>query len=225
MIVTCPSCFSRFSLDNNILPPRGRKVRCSKCKNEWHQEHPDFSFTTAKKEEINIDKFIKDPGEGKLGIPTKALIIQYIPKIVFFFIGVIMLSFTMLIFYRDNLGLTAKFEGFYDSIGYSNTTSMKFADLTIQKTLTTNGNFLVFSGNMINDSNKPVDAVFLRVTIKDRNNNELVKQIFPYTGAKYIEPGESIDIKFPMKIWFNPELMNFVELDIASKLEFAIGLR
>lgn len=226
MIVTCPSCFSRFSLDNTMLPPRGRRVRCGKCKHEWHQEHPDFSFTVTKKDEINIDKFIKDIPESKLSTPTKAIIIQYIPRVVFLCLGLITLAFTLLVFYRDELGeVSAKFNSFYDAIGYTDTKSMKFCDLNIQRIFTTQGNYLLFNGMMINASNNPVESVFLRVSVKDENNRELVKQIFPYTGGRPIAPGEKLDIKFPVKIWFNPELINFVEVDIASKLEFAIGLR
>lgn len=37
MIVSCPSCSVRFSLDESALGPEGRKVRCSKCSNVWVQ--------------------------------------------------------------------------------------------------------------------------------------------------------------------------------------------
>jgi predicted Zn finger-like uncharacterized protein len=37
MILTCPQCGSRFSLDAALLAPNGRKVRCAACKHTWHQ--------------------------------------------------------------------------------------------------------------------------------------------------------------------------------------------
>ena len=37
MIVTCPSCETSFAVDESLLGPRGRKVRCSECANRWHQ--------------------------------------------------------------------------------------------------------------------------------------------------------------------------------------------
>lgn len=241
MIITCPSCTSMFSLDDSLISPRGRKLKCAKCKHVWHHEHPNYQFSSMiaskdepakpenakqnKQDEINIDKFIKDIPETKVSTPTKALVLLYLPKVVFFAITAIMLTFTSLIFFRNELGLVGKMQPFYDSIGYHDTTMMKISDLNIQKTFTTQGNFLLFSGSITNSSEKNLESLYLRVVIRDRNNNELVKQIFPYTGAKSIAPNEKIDIKFPMKIWFNPDLMNFVEVDIASKLEFALGLR
>ena len=37
MIVTCPSCETSFAVDESLLGPRGRKVRCGECAHRWHQ--------------------------------------------------------------------------------------------------------------------------------------------------------------------------------------------
>lgn len=37
MIITCPSCQARFNVDEDKLGLAGRRVRCSKCGNAWHQ--------------------------------------------------------------------------------------------------------------------------------------------------------------------------------------------
>ncbi|MCF8470780.1 MAG: zinc-ribbon domain-containing protein [Parvibaculum sp.] len=37
MIITCPSCSSRYPVDAASFEPSGRKVRCAKCGNSWHQ--------------------------------------------------------------------------------------------------------------------------------------------------------------------------------------------
>lgn len=41
MILTCPSCQKRFVVDESVLRPAGRTVRCSRCKHTWHQAAPD----------------------------------------------------------------------------------------------------------------------------------------------------------------------------------------
>ncbi|MFZ5792573.1 MAG: MJ0042-type zinc finger domain-containing protein [Pseudomonadota bacterium] len=41
MIVTCPACATRYSMDPASLGPEGRRVRCAKCKHTWHQAPPD----------------------------------------------------------------------------------------------------------------------------------------------------------------------------------------
>jgi predicted Zn finger-like uncharacterized protein len=38
VIVSCPACATRFSLDASLLGPNGRNVRCAKCGHRWKQE-------------------------------------------------------------------------------------------------------------------------------------------------------------------------------------------
>ncbi|MEP3113310.1 zinc-ribbon domain-containing protein [Nisaea sp.] len=37
MKLTCPECSQPFSVPDNAIGPKGRKLRCSKCSHEWHQ--------------------------------------------------------------------------------------------------------------------------------------------------------------------------------------------
>lgn len=41
MIITCPSCSARYPVDAGAFAPAGRKVRCAKCGESWHQPPPD----------------------------------------------------------------------------------------------------------------------------------------------------------------------------------------
>ncbi|MGE4220180.1 MAG: zinc-ribbon domain-containing protein [Alphaproteobacteria bacterium] len=36
MILTCPSCSTKFNVKDEALLPNGRKVRCSRCAHSWH---------------------------------------------------------------------------------------------------------------------------------------------------------------------------------------------
>src|SRR5262249_47524481 len=40
MILTCPSCATRYQVDEAKFPPQGRQVRCAKCGHVWHQAGP-----------------------------------------------------------------------------------------------------------------------------------------------------------------------------------------
>lgn len=40
MIITCPSCSTRYPVDAASFAPAGRKVRCAKCGHHWHQGPP-----------------------------------------------------------------------------------------------------------------------------------------------------------------------------------------
>lgn len=37
MKLACPECSQQFSVPDNAIGPKGRKLRCSKCSHEWHQ--------------------------------------------------------------------------------------------------------------------------------------------------------------------------------------------
>ncbi len=43
MILECPNCQTRFMVPDNAIGADGRKVRCAKCKHQWHQmpDHDD----------------------------------------------------------------------------------------------------------------------------------------------------------------------------------------
>jgi predicted Zn finger-like uncharacterized protein len=49
MILTCPSCGTRYSVDAAKFPPTGRNVRCAKCGHSWHQagEAPEPAEASA----------------------------------------------------------------------------------------------------------------------------------------------------------------------------------
>ncbi|MEQ8283757.1 MAG: DUF3426 domain-containing protein [Parvibaculum sp.] len=40
MIITCPSCSTRYPVEASSFAPSGRKVRCAKCGQSWHQAPP-----------------------------------------------------------------------------------------------------------------------------------------------------------------------------------------
>ena len=40
MILTCPSCATRYSVDDGKFPAAGRQVRCAKCGHAWFQPGP-----------------------------------------------------------------------------------------------------------------------------------------------------------------------------------------
>ena len=54
MILTCPSCDTRYSIDAAKFPPAGRNVRCAKCGHSWHQagETPEPAEAIASRSEL-----------------------------------------------------------------------------------------------------------------------------------------------------------------------------
>jgi predicted Zn finger-like uncharacterized protein len=53
MIISCPACSTRYTVDPSGFLPKGRKVRCAKCGDTWHQDPPkDVAKTLDAADEV-----------------------------------------------------------------------------------------------------------------------------------------------------------------------------
>jgi predicted Zn finger-like uncharacterized protein len=48
MILTCPSCVTRYEVDGTQFPDSGRDVRCAKCGHVWHASPNDDEYAAPK---------------------------------------------------------------------------------------------------------------------------------------------------------------------------------
>ncbi len=72
MIVTCPSCMTKFKLDESRLPAKGAKVRCSRCRHVFFLAPP--SGPRMEEREEVLESFVKseaaaEPSEREPEIP------------------------------------------------------------------------------------------------------------------------------------------------------------
>ena len=107
MIITCPHCEKRFGLDSNLIPEKGRMLKCGSCDQTWFynpsttiksdisqeiepEEKP--KLTEENKETININRLKNDKieeikkssnfGVGKILSYLIVIIISFIALIV-----------------------------------------------------------------------------------------------------------------------------------------------
>ncbi|PWR25387.1 DUF3426 domain-containing protein [Zavarzinia aquatilis] len=70
MIITCPSCSTRYLLPPAALSPAGREVRCARCGNVWFQQPPDDMPHT-----VNLIEPTRSAGGAAMNVdaPTRNL--------------------------------------------------------------------------------------------------------------------------------------------------------
>ena len=81
MIIECPNCNKKFSIDKKLIPESGRKLKCSSCDHIWHYKIPltksidDLGITQDKNTNLDTnnsevekkdDEYNKEINDGNL---------------------------------------------------------------------------------------------------------------------------------------------------------------
>jgi len=78
MILSCPNCATKYTLNEAQLGLRGRTVRCAACKTTWHAERPekpiDLSFSDVKKSEKETVEDLHKVKAKKLPLKYRAIL-------------------------------------------------------------------------------------------------------------------------------------------------------
>ena len=91
MIIVCPSCRKNFDVDENLIPDKGRLLKCGSCNQTWF-----FNKNVSEQTESLIDKHAKpkknlykneniDKSVSKAPIKPGSELIKYKPKYNFTF--------------------------------------------------------------------------------------------------------------------------------------------
>ena len=67
MIIVCPSCRKNFDLDENLIPNKGRLLKCGSCNETWFFKKDENAQIKPSKEEIIGEKktYIRDRKNNK----------------------------------------------------------------------------------------------------------------------------------------------------------------
>ena len=66
MIIVCPSCRKKFDLDENLIPHKGRLLKCGSCNQTWfYNKNVEFSVKPSTKENILLPETKKKDLENK----------------------------------------------------------------------------------------------------------------------------------------------------------------
>jgi predicted Zn finger-like uncharacterized protein len=219
MILTCPSCGTRYSVDGSKFPSQGRTVRCAKCGHSWHQA-AEAAEAVTEPEVVRDTPPVVPPPEAPPGpvpdpvpepvaaSPTRA----YAPAaaveqprtplgpklaVVAGWIGlivVVLLIGASAVRYRQDIAVIwPQSAGVYSSLGLKvNASGIDFQAVTYKREIEDGQTVLSVSGTIVNTGSRelPVPQT-VRVTLSDTGNRELYHWTFKPT-ATVLKAGQSV---------------------------------
>ena len=217
MILSCPSCATRYTIDESQLGPAGRTVRCTACKTTWHAEKPeipiDLSFSDVRKpervEDLQSVKAKVLPHTYRALIEdkkrAKALTAQGLVWAGLGSVAVLILAIGF--FLRvDIVSAFPSVAGAYAMVGAKvNPSHLDFVDTATSFDRGVKGGRFVVTvkAQIRNTSDKPVPVPPVRVKLLDGNLQQFDSVLMP-AGGLIVAPGATrtlvFDVRDPMNI-------------------------
>jgi len=214
MIITCPSCNSRFVVKAEVIGEKGRTVKCAKCANKWFQEPDNEALNTAK--ETSSEPSGTEPLKEGSNVPAEAgaktpvyLKLSMAASILFLFITISVVSANSIL---------PSMSFYYNIFGIYDTTDIALYDIKAEQVESGKYNDLLVSGKIVNESDKEKYLPDLRIEIYDEKNGKIKTVTLDSEGAA-MQPGEKIN--FENRIPRIPNDSSVVIFDIGNKLDLA----
>ena len=216
MILTCPSCDTRYSVDGSKFPAQGRTVRCAKCSHSWHQAG-EAAETEVAAVPAPVDPSPQDQPQPSVAdapmsdsMPassTRAFAPAAVatepraplgPKLAVVagwagLIAVVLLIAVSAVRYRQDIAVIwPQSAGVYSSLGlHVNASGIDFRQVDYRRESEDGQVVLAVSGMIVNAGSRqlPVPQT-VRVTLSDASNHEIYHWTFKPT-ATVLGPGQS----------------------------------
>lgn len=213
MILTCPSCATRYAVDGTKFPAEGRTVRCSRCGHSWHQpgEDPASVMEDVAGDLPDNDPYPVNPTHhsprdadqapgfrGGMAVPTSAPVswpmrIAVVAGWLGLIAVVVLIAVSAVRYRQDIATLWPQSAGVYSSLGLPvNTAGLDFRKVDYRRENEDGQVVLAVSGVIVNAGPRvlPVPQTVL-VTLSDVNNKELYHWTFK-PAATQLKPGQSV---------------------------------
>jgi predicted Zn finger-like uncharacterized protein len=169
MLLQCPSCSSRFLVNDALIPSKGREVRCGKCKHNWFFTPPvssdspqtdgqpnespafaafDHALATATPEQASV---MAESAGNTAQLPAIArapfsLKRALLPTAAL----VIIATLTALAVHYPEWKTLPVVGGTYRLAGFADTTGLAFSDMKVTREVTESKTRFIVAGNIIN---------------------------------------------------------------------------
>ena len=217
MILTCPSCATRYQADETKFPAAGRQVRCAKCSHVWHQAAPAPEEPLQDLAEPQITTPVQEAAPepasegfrpshiGAAPMRPRAAVASQNPRrpllpmigVVLGWIGliaVVLLIGLSAVRYRQEITVIwPQSAGVYSSLGMNvNAHGIDFVHVDYHRESEDGQVVLALAGRIVNNGTRELPVPqSVRVTLSDTSNHELYHWNFT-PEAQSLKPGQSI---------------------------------
>jgi predicted Zn finger-like uncharacterized protein len=204
MILTCPSCATRYQVDEAKFPPQGRQVRCAKCGHIWHQAGPAPApepevVVPAEEEPVRAAEPI--PSRTRAFAPAAVTEPEPPPRgamvaVAAGWVGLILVILGIgysLVRYRQEISMIwPQSAGVYAALGLKvSAHGIDFAHVDYRREAEDGQMVLAVTGNIVNSGSRELPVPqSVRVTLSDANNHELYHWSFT-PNVQTLKPGQS----------------------------------
>ncbi len=196
MILSCPNCATKYTLNESQLGVRGRTVRCAACKTTWHAERPekpiDLSFSDVKKSEKETVEDLHTVKAKKLPLKYRAILEDKKRMKALAAQGMVWggmaAAFALILalgfFLRvDIVRAFPRIAGAYAMVGMKvNGTHLVFGDKTADAAFKSGRFVVTVKAQIKNTSDKPVPVPPVRVKLLDSTLQEFNSVLMPSDG-------------------------------------------
>lgn len=223
MILQCEACNARFLLPDAAVPPEGRRVRCGKCKHEWHvasaQPQPVAAPAAPAPATPDIDALMREgkveaPAPKKEESPVLKPIGRSAPVLPVAVPGWMMASAVAMMLLLIGFSLVL-FKP--EWLGYYPSTDLSVTEVTLRKG---EKDAYVLSGRIVNKSDYVAPVPQLHIKLVDEKG--VVVKEWTHTSRKYLlQPRQHVEFVMENLDTGGAAAKEF-QLDLGNALELSL---
>jgi predicted Zn finger-like uncharacterized protein len=208
MILSCPSCSTRWFVAEDAIPPEGRDVRCASCGHQWRADGVMTLDTSAPANlrpiglsRTDVERMRLAAGRTSATQEVRAMAaarqrsrrtrvaLAAWGSVGAVFAGVLV---TAAMFRVDLVRIWPQGAAAFAAVGLDvNVYGIDFEELTVERRLTEDGSVVVVRGKLVNTSNAPRETAPIRIALLDAQGAEVLAWTIPAPQAK-LARGEAV---------------------------------
>lgn len=210
MILACSACGARFLVDQSVIGPTGRMVRCGRCQHEWLATRP---------EDLPEEPPPPPPPSGPVPPATNLPALRQPPQrstaamVGWGALIAVLIAFSIALIAHE--AVVSAWPGsarYYAWLGFESAPApaltpapptptvitLKLRELKQRRVNRDGADFLIVEGRIFNDTDAAQSLPGLRGALVDATNKELQSWTFPAPQAR-LGPGESVAFQTELK--------------------------